>query len=193
MGKRTLAGLGLLCVALAGCGGSNPTPPAPYAGWSITEYGVNGVQRADAQPIPSASFAIPGGSASTNWISYIEHPAVTIAGNLELSWTVTGSSPEFVNDTPNNTCGGPAAVSLIFRNPGRFFSLSSLQVPLALGSFSLSVPLTADKWINQDGGGFSPAVINSFGFVLGGGCFAGHGVAVASGSATITIQGEGAN
>ncbi len=181
----------LVASALGGCGGSNPPQP-PYSGWAVTEYGVNGVQRIDAQPIPSASFAIPGGPLATNWISYVEHPAGALAGSsLMLSWTLTGADPVFENHRPDNICEGPASLSLLFRNPGRFFSLSSLQAPLTLGSFSMSVSLTADKWINVDGGVFNPATVTSFGFGLGGGCFAAHGVAVTSGSAMFTIQGEG--
>ncbi len=176
----------LVALALGGCGGSNPPQPPPYAGWAITASSV-------PRQIPAASFVFQDcASASTCWDSYVEHPAAGIAGNLTLSWTISGN-PVFVNDTPNNTCGGPAALSLLFRSPGRFFSSFDLKVPLAVGSFSMSVPLIADQWINQDGGVFNPAAASSIGFVLGGGCFSGHGVAVSSGSATFTIQGESAN
>ncbi len=185
----------LLALVLSACGSNNPTPPPPppYSGWSITEYGVNGVQRQDPQPIPSASFAIPGGPLASNWISYVEHPASAISGNLTLSWSITGSNPVFEYARPDNTCGGQATLSLLFRNPGRFFSLSSYQVPLALGEFSLTVPLTEDKWINQDGTAWNTATVTSFGFGLGGGCYAAHGVSVSSGTATFKINGEGAN
>jgi len=173
---------------LAGCGGSSPTPqPVPYAGWAIT-------QSSAPRQIPTGSFVFQNcASASTCWDSYVEHPAAGIAGNLVLSWTISGN-PVFVNDSPNNTCGGPASLSLLFRSGGgRFFSLFALQTTLAVGSFSMSVPLTADQWINQDGAAFNPAAATSIGFVLGGGCFSGHGVAVSAGTATLTILGEGAN
>jgi hypothetical protein len=134
-------------------------------------------------------------SASICWDSYVEHPAAGISGNLTLSWTISGN-PVFVNDRPGNNCPGPyapAALSLLFRSPGRFFSAQALETPLAVGSFGMSVPLTADKWINVDGGTFNPAAATSIGFGLGGACFAAHGVAVSAGTATFTIQGMGSN
>ena len=176
----------LSALLLAACGGgNNPPPPVPYTGWSITASSV-------PRQIPSGSFVFQNcASASTCWDSYVEHPAAGIAGNLTLSWTITGN-PVFVNDTPAN-CVGPAALSLLFRSPGRFFSLFALKTPLAVGTFSMSVPLTVDQWINVDGGTFNPAAATSIGFGLGGGCFSAHGVAVSVGTATFTINGEGAN
>ena len=176
-----------LTLLLAGCGGNSPTPvPVPYAGWAITESSA-------PRQIPAASFVFQNcASASVCWDSYVEHPAAGISGNLTLSWTIAGN-PTFVNDSPGNTCGGVPSVSLLIRTPGRFFSLFALQTPLALGSFSMSVPLTVDKWINVDGGTFNPSTATTIGFGLGGGCYSAHGIAVSVGSATFTINGEGAN
>jgi hypothetical protein len=181
---------------LAGCGGGDSTPPAPapYAGWSITQWGTGGVQAINApRPILTGGFDIPCCSASSNWISYVEHPAAGITGALSASWHISGSTAPFLNDSPGNSCGGPAAVSLLFRTPARFFSQIALAVPLAEGSASMSVPLTADQWVNVDGGVFNPAAAISIGFGLGAGCFSAHGVAVSSGVATFTIDGMGAS
>jgi hypothetical protein len=123
---------------------------------------------------------------------------------ITFSYTITGIDPVFVNDTPGNTCSPPnPALSLYLRwsgDPGftnplsRWFSIA--RAPLALGPSTFTVGLhDASIWTPVYGGtgtsiAFSQtlASIGSLGFVMGGGCFAGHGVAVSSGRATLTID-----
>jgi len=144
-------------------------------------------------------------SASTCWISYVEkHTGTALTGkdSLLLSYEITGDNTSFVNDSPNNTCGGPPALSLLIHQIGdtgfapsmRWFSQE--RQALAVGRVSWAVPLLLSKWINVNGqstdqAGFDMALAaqGSIGLVFGGGCFAGHGVAVSAGDATLKIDG----
>src|SRR5262249_46466902 len=196
-----------LALLLVGCSnddgptvvGHSITPPPAGAGWTIT-------QASQPRQISSANFDFPVcASAQTCWISYVELPYTTaLHGLATLNWAITGSSPKFINDRVGNSCGGPEALSLFFHMAGdtgvlqygRWFSHSKYQVPLALGSFELKVPISLPEWIDVYGqstnaAGFAQATEHpgSIGFVLGGGCFAGHGVAIRQGSAKFQING----
>jgi hypothetical protein len=204
-------GFGLFLLTAA-CGGSGaptqPLLPQPAIGWAITEGSGIGQQPngmiLPIVPLAAPMFALPQcASASTCWISYVEYASGPIVGgNLVLDYTIAGSNPVFVNDSPGNTCQPPnPAISLLIHqrgdtglwNWGRIFSAQ--RSPLALGSAALKVPLVDSAWIGVDGT-IAPGQValqmvqaQSIGFVLGGGCFAGHGVAVSSGSALLTING----
>jgi hypothetical protein len=198
---------------LTACNNPTPTPMAqPTAGWAITHWGQNGMVQYNLIPLAAPSFALPQcASAMTCWVSYVEmHTGIALMGSsLKLSYTITGNSPTFVNDRPNNTCDpvqNPPALSLLIHRADdlghspqydsyRWFVKSSFRVPLALGDFSSEVPLTVDKWINvmgqsTDAAGFAAALVNSgsVGLGLGGGCFAAHGIAVSQGNATLTVN-----
>jgi len=219
--ESTFAGEVALALILAGCDDSwsqpvtiyAPTSPASSVGWAITHGSA-------PQPLQSANgevyFDFPVcASASVCWVSYVEKPwTIPLAGkaSVSLSYSITGTTPVFNNQSPGNICGGPPALSLLLHQAGdnmsgqgqynwyRWFSWPEAQ-PLALGDFTVTVPLTVDKWVpvfnstpDQNAAGFATAIANmgQIGFGLGGGCFAAHGVAITSGSARIVIRGMSA-
>jgi len=179
-------------------------PPAVpvYNGWSITQASAG-----LTQPLPTGSFNFPlAANASVEHISYVEipHTPINVGGTFTLTYTVNGVDPVFNCDSPGNLIGAPATIRLFLHQAGDDLSgvgayqyyrqFSNTAIPLSLGTYTISVPLTTDQWTavyppNTDAG-FATACANlgSLGFVLGGGYFAGHGVCVTSGSATLTID-----
>jgi len=133
-------------------------------------------------PLASPSFDFPNcASAQQCWISYVEmawKTQLTNSPSVTLNYTITGSNPMFVNDTPHNkaaACRSPATLVLLIHQ--------------------IDDHGTLPNWINVNGqstdsAGFAQALANpgSLGIGLGGGCFAAHGVAVSQGSATLTIN-----
>jgi hypothetical protein len=214
------AGEFALVLFLAACDDSWSQPvtifaptPASSVGWAITHGSA-------PQPLQSANgevyFDFPVcASASVCWVSYVEKPwTIPLAGkaSVSLSYSITGTTPVFNNQSPGNICGGPPALSLLLHQAGdnmsgqvqyswyRWFSWPEAQ-PLALGDFTVTVPLTVDKWVpvfnstpDRNAAGFATAIANmgQIGFGLGGGCFAAHGVAITSGSARFVIRGMSA-
>jgi hypothetical protein len=209
---KQLAAIGVL-LTLLGCGGGDSTAPAPppvnppfsgiisvQAGWAIT-------QSSALRALSAGGFAFQQcTSASTCWDSYVEVPllvSVNGAQTYTLTYTITGDNPVWVNDSANNTCGGPSTLRLFLHKQGdvgvdhssRWYSGNAFAQKLELGLNITKVPFVLANWINTDGQstdalGFSTAMthLGSVGFVFGGGCFAGHGVAVSSGSASFQIQ-----
>jgi hypothetical protein len=206
----------LALMLLPGCedGKTASTPlvvpmPIPAAGWAITQSSL--VAYPGMVPLPSPSFAFPScASAQQCWISYVEmawKTPLTNTPSITLNYTITGSNPTFVNDTPHNsaaTCRSPAALVLLIHQAGDYGTLPAYQsyrwfsaqrMELTLGAIERTIPLTLPNWINVNGqstdsAGFAQALANpgSLGIGLGGGCFAAHGVAVSQGSATLTIN-----
>jgi hypothetical protein len=218
-GIPTALTLPLLLMLLTGCEGGNaaPTPlvvpmPIPAAGWAITQSSL--IAYPGMVPLPSPSFAFPS-CASTQqcWISYIEmawKTPLTNSPSVTLNYTIAGSNPTFVNDSPHNSaarCRSPATLALLIHAAGDYGTLPAYQsyrwfsaqrIDMALGTIERTTPLTLASWINVNGqstdsAGFAQALASpgSLGIGLGGGCFAAHGVAVSQGSATLTINSLG--
>jgi len=215
MGTALLLALPLL----TGCEGGNSAPtavvvpmPIPASGWAITESSLVAYPR--TVPLASPSFVFPRcASAQQCWISYVEmawKTPLTNSPSVTLNYTITGSNPTFVNNTPHNTtppCGPPATLVLLIHEAEDYGTLpvyqsyrwfSAQRTELALGTFERTVPLMPPNWFNinglsMDSAGFADALANpgSLGIGLGGGCFAAHGVAVSQGSATLTINSLG--
>jgi hypothetical protein len=181
----------------------------PAAGWAITQSSL--VAYPGMVPLASPSFAFPScASAQQCWISYVEmawNTQLTNSPSLTLNYTITGSNPTFVNDTPHNTaaaCRSPATLVLLIHQIDDYGTLPAYQsyrwfsaqrTDLALGTIERTIPLTLPNWINVNGqstdsAGFTQALANpgSHGIGLGSGCFRAHGVAVSQGSATLTIN-----
>jgi hypothetical protein len=129
---------------------------------------------------------------------------------VTLNYTIAGSNPTFVNDTPHNSavpCRSSASLVLLIHEAGDYGMLPAYQsyrwfsaqrIELALGTIERTIPLTLASWINvngqsMDSDGFAQALATpgSLGIGLGGGCFAAHGVAVSQGSSTLTINSLG--
>jgi hypothetical protein len=148
----------------------------------------------------------------TGYIAAAVNADISAANSITLSYVITGDQPVFDYRTnPNNTCGPgkPGALSLYIQRQGddmsamgvmayyRWFAVPE-RVDLALGSVTLTVSLKdVSKWVSVyssdpavNASYWQPALasVGNIGFVLGGGCFAGHGVALTSGSATFTLK-----
>jgi hypothetical protein len=215
-----------LVLMLQGCGGDNsaPTPPPinpPFSGqlsiqsaWAITQSSnpralSNGnfafqSARSAGQECTAPNAGVNG--VDCKWDSYVELPlpvSVNGAQTYSLTYTIFGDNPVWVNDSPNNTCGGPATLRLFLHKQGdigadpsaRWYSGNAFAQELKLGTNTTNVPFVLANWISTQGTstdalGFSTAMthLGSVGFVFGGGCFAGHGVAVSSGSASFQLQ-----
>jgi hypothetical protein len=197
-------------LGLAACGNSSspppplPPPPAaalphsfgPSAGWAVT-------QGSQQRGLNNGAFDFQQcASALTCWDSYVEVLwSADISGvkSVTFKYEITGNNPVWVNDSKGNTCGGAAALSLLLHRSGdqslmtptyRLFSSAAHMQILAVGKNIFSVPVDQSNWANVYGeANFGDTLYNigSVGFTLGGGCFAGHGVAVSSGSAKFQI------
>jgi hypothetical protein len=186
--------------------------PIPAAGWAITQSSL--VAYPGMVPLPSPSFAFPScASAQKCWISYVEmawKTPLTNSPSVTLNYTIAGSNPTFVNDSPHNSaarCRSPATLALLIHAAGDYGTLPAYQsyrwfsaqrIDLAPGTIERTTLLTLASWINVNGqstdsAGFAQALANpgGLGIGLGGGCFAAHGVAVSQGSATLTINSLG--
>jgi hypothetical protein len=164
-----------------------PPQPAPIAGgWYFVFPSVDGVHYLTT----AVSGRVSDGS---------------IALNYEI--IATGSPVFDFHTNPNNRCASPpSAVSLYFQRRGddmsgngafgsyRFFSKPLISI-LSTGAHTLTVPLTADQWVNvwgqNDAAGFAAALadVQNIGMTFGGGCFSGHGVFVTGGSAQFIAKG----
>lgn len=205
----------LLLSACGGGGGSSPqpTPPAPPPvpklpfsvgpgdPWAVTQ-GSN-PRVLDVGQFDFLSCGRSQDGVDLCWDSYVEAPfaySIASASKVTLKYEITGVDPVFSRASPGNNCPGPAALSLLLHRSGdmklvnpsyRQFSSMSLATPLVLGGAIMSVSLAYGNWINVSGQdfGLSDVMANmaSIGFVLGGGCFSGHGVQVLSGSARFKV------
>jgi len=145
-------------------------------------------------------------TCSVNYVEYPVQANISSLAAISMSWKIAGVDPVFDYRTCNpaagcstNTCGPgtPGELSIMLRRSGadvnndRWFT--KRRTPLALGSSSFSVTLhDIAEWTGVFGSNaalFSAALANisAVGFVFGGGCFSGHGVAVTSGSARFTL------
>ena len=195
---------------LAGCGGggssappAQPPPSVPFsisispsAPWSVT-YSKGAVWSGDGFDFP---VCVDATTCSVNYVEYPMQANIGASAGISMSWIITGVDPVFDYRTnPNNTCGTgtPGELSIMFRRLGadvnndRWFT--KRRAPLAMGASSFSVTLhDIAEWTGVFGSNaalFSSALANiwAVGFVFGGGCFSGHGVAVTSGNARFTL------
>jgi hypothetical protein len=179
--------------------------PLPSAGW-IVKYSTN----VFLFPFGSGgfSFVFPDASGSAH---YIVRPSSALTGNsLVAQIEVDGFDPGFnFRIAADNVCDSPPAnVRLFFQRAGddmsgagqhefyRWWS-NPISYVLAIGSATLTVPLTPDQWSSVYGkfGIENPAMFQAalenagaVGVTFGGGCFMGHGVNVIGGSATFILK-----
>ncbi len=144
------------------------------------------------------SFQFPN-SATGGHANYVETPfsATTAPQSVTVTFEVESEAAQYVVIDPTDKL--PATVRIFFErqdddlsNPnGRWWAQASMY---DLGSedgqiLALTVPFTSDQWANVDGHqdpqAFSAALKNIgwVGMTFGGQYFAGHGVAISSGSA----------
>ena len=148
---------------------------------------------------------------SCGHVNYVTTPvnaAITAAG-LTMTFRIeTTGVPVFQYAlNPNNTCTNPAAVRLFIQRQGdtleadhefyRWWSKAAAK--LTAGTVTLTVPLMPDQWMSVLGkagnldqiatAGFHAALRNvgNIGMTFGGGCFAGHGVNISSGTARFSL------
>lgn len=209
-----LVALIILGMLLAGCSGGGSAPPSgPPAGsccgWE-PQFSTGVVLKPATQGF---EFAFP---VKPNSIHYLVAPqggglALNPGQVITADYEITGSNPVFeYTPEPTNTCGGPANVRLFIQEQGdnlggqgpyayyRWWATNPLT--LLIGTFSLSEALQPGSWSSIYGekgdasaaaiAGFQQAIshIGNIGMTFGGGCFAGHGADLASGSATFNVR-----
>jgi hypothetical protein len=218
--RRAKAGIALaLAVLLAGCS-SNSSPPPPPAATSFSNVSPSAwsVEFSTDVPQPAAASAgwqipFPTSPGSLNYVVAPVNLNLVGAAAVTATFKITGSNPAFIfTPEPTNTCGGLANMHLFIQQQGdnlsgagayqfyRWWS-NPADITLALGSFSLSSPLSSGSWSSVLGAvgdssaaaqaGFVGAMakVGNIGMTFGGGCFDGHGVSVTSGSATFNLTG----
>lgn len=148
---------------------------------------------------------VPGAGQAVSY-AFAPAPTSSIAGSLHLAFRIETLSgqPVFVRAPEvGNTCATPPSVRpFIFANrndwSGEFSRWWATRefVVLAPGTFTLDVPLTPERWTSVYGrtgvdapGEFSRTLstVSSLGVSFGGGCFYGHGVFAAGGTARWTL------
>ena len=193
-----------MLLLLASCTSPSPAPPplkgtlGPGAAWSVTQ-GTN------PRAISGGSFVM----ASSGHDDYVEagvSGALALGGSYSLTYTISGDNPAWIVPAPGACTPVVPQLRLLLHQAGDNWSgagafetyrwYSTTAVPLALGTRTVVVGLALGNWTDvlgqqTDAAGFAAAFgsIGSLGFVFGGGCFAGHGVAVSSGTATFSIGG----
>jgi hypothetical protein len=195
---------------LSGCGYGNPVPniapEEPNAvslnptDWYIY-YSAQMPEHPAADSAGGWSFEFPNSGGHVNYVQTPFNATKTLT-SVSITFRVDSSSPQYQVLDPGDT--PPATFRLFFeqRNDnlsepnGRFWADSSIY---NLGSedgqtLTITVPLTFDHWTNVDGQGgdeqaFDTALKNIgwIGMTFGGQSFAGHGVAMTSGTAKYTL------
>jgi hypothetical protein len=133
--------------------------------------------------------------------------ASTSSISMTLSITASAGVVFDYHTEASNTCPGSATVRLYFQQQGDDLTMadatyrwwsnpSSFVLAATDGPVRLSVPLHGDKWSAVNGmtgmqqpNGFAAALAHpaNVGLTFGGGCFFGHGVFIAGGTATFTV------
>lgn len=150
----------------------------------------------------STGFTFP----STDGVHYlVKNHSGSLSSGLELTFRID-ASPDAVFDfhtNPNNTGDKPSSVSLYFQRVGdnlsypfyRWYAIN-LSQELKNGTYTVHASLDPSNWVSVYGvsgataiGDFEAAKANvgAVGMTFGGGSFAGHGVFVPTGTATMTI------
>lgn len=122
--------------------------------------------------------------------------APPIAGTMRIAFTITGTLDARIVGHEQRDAQG--RMHLFFQREGDDFSVRKYEAGyrqwstayslLQVGDFELSVPLTADKWGNRAGFDAARENVENVGFTLGDNQAKGHGVCMAAGSASITVQ-----
>jgi len=206
----------LLLSCLVGCGGAgapNIRPQEPNV-VSLDPQNWYIYYSARMPPHPSAdddgawSFQFPS-SETGGHVNYVQTPfdATKTPQSVTITFRVESDEPQYaVVDLDDNL---PATVRLFFEQQnddlsdpnGRWWAYASVY---DLGSqdgqtLTFTVPFTSDQWSNVDGQfnaeAFSAALQNIgwVGMTFGGQKFAGHGVAISSGSAKYVLIAYGVN
>lgn len=194
-------------------GGSSTSPTPPTTPQTTSGLSLAPSSWAIFNPAPriyaddsgglAFDFGYDAGAGAAGYL-YNTNPPRTLTGRLSVSLTVkTTGAPVFNYQTESaNTCPGTASVRPFFQAHndwsgefGRWWADPDVA-PLASGSTTLVIPISADRWTsvygkraNQDAttnAAFADAAANvtSLGVTFGGGCFYGHGVFVNRGTGT---------
>ena len=129
----------------------------------------------------------------------------SLVNGLEVTYKIdiTGTPVFDFHTNPNNDVPGTGTVTLYFQRRGdnleyehyRWFATTDAK-ELAEGTHTITVPLDPSRWVSVYGkrgdtvlADWQAAIndVGAVGMVFGGGYFAGHGVFVHEGTATMTI------
>jgi hypothetical protein len=196
----------MMIVGLA-CSGS-PTGPSPTpVTLSLASEAWQTIS--DPQPFPLANagpdltfdFPIDG---SMHYL-FTPSPLSIVRGTLSATFRVTVVGQVIFNPLDTTNCSLPPSVRPFLwandngnGNYDRWWS-NPRSYPLAAGSTTLSVPLTADAWSSVNGRfgnadaetrfGFDKALVNltRLGLTFGGGCSFGHGINIRGGAASFAL------
>ena len=152
---------------------------------------------------------VQGTKCGVDYINTPKGPKLKGASAIAMTFIVTGNSPEWIWETNKPPCNRGASVYLFFQQGNaldnnefhRWWSVQPfpLSVTAPMAQNLLSVQLDPSKWLSVFGKvgnsssdatkGFNKALANAsrIGMTFGGGCNAGHGVAVKSGSAAFKL------
>lgn len=180
---------------------SNPPPSSyqPFSGavpltnWTVTDEAVRFIT------LSTAAFDFPRDPQSRNYLFKDVAYALTESQTYTLRFSVTGSAPVFTFGVQNPICTMPPMVTPFLWHgdslgtiTDRYWAFAFKQT-LALGNYSVSVPLTSQHWFDvygaQSAQQFAAARsrVNHLGMTFGGGCYYGHGVGLTSGSARFAV------
>jgi len=210
--KWALAFILLGTVALGGCGQKGPPDIVPvYEGVASLNpqdwyffYGVGVPQHPVLDPEGDWSFEIPN-SANGGCVAYLQTPfwATVTPHTVTLTFKIESDSPQYVVIDPSDH--PPATFHLFFEQQndnlidgnGRWWADAPSDI-YNFGSadgqvITYSVPLTPELWGNVygkfDAQAFYAALSNIgwLGVTFGGQFFAGHGIALSSGTAKLIL------
>lgn len=194
-----------ILVTLAACNDNDrrrrdrddPTPPPseePFKADFKSTTGKNVTEN------PNDTFHIPNCGVGKLGYVVTRYPA-PISGSIRLEYTYTASPDAIVIDNEDRK-STPGVMALFFQRRGDDYSQSKYdrgyrqwslprQKLTESGTFVFEVPLTPDQW-NFGHSGFEATKndVENVGFTLAGygGPSAGHGVCMASGTASITVN-----
>jgi hypothetical protein len=181
---------------------------APSGGW-VFSFPLAAPGVCPAPPTTGPNFNV----STCPHVDYVTATYITpiVGSSLSMTFSIAvGPNTGFDYHTAaNNTCVNPANFRFLIERTDdaglyqpyyRWWSHDiSYQLQPIDGSLTLTVPLTPDRWSSALGeiGNASAAATAGFadtlnnvgliGITFGGGCFAGHGVYLNSGTATFTV------
>ena len=199
--------IALAALLAAGCSGS-PTAPSPTP-VTLSLQSASWQTISDPQPFPLANsgsdltfeFPVDG---SMHYL-FTASPLSIVRGTLSVTLRVTVAGQVIFNPLDTSNCAQPPSVRPFLwanengnGNYDRWWS-NPRAYPLAAGTTTLSVPLTADAWSSVNGRfgnhdpetrfNFDKALLNltRLGLTFGGGCSFGHGINVRGGAASFAL------
>lgn len=191
----------LLLALMDGCAPTSSPPPPPVAGWQLG-YST-GVTLSQTSGI--WSFTFPSYPGHVNMIT--QSVAGLKGSQITAVFQETESNPVwFWAFDAGNTCPGGQAVHLYFQRAGddmsgvgdkQYYRWWGPAIPIQPSLGSVTAALAPGLWGSVYGvnGSVQPLMFqqaldnaSSVGFTFGGGCFAGHGVALKGGSAAMTLR-----